>query len=367
MPSETRQLLHQDASLAGLNHRVFRQGHPSSRLEKALDTILGQLNNNSSSNGNDDDSNDKDKTEPRFVEYWCRQEWRHIEAHADVDELQAKQQDEQATTQGTIVATSKLPFRYPDYGHVLYLQVGSDVRGPTCVFDCTTGGDLADIHKRQSGAAATHTIHDSVSAKDESMNLTIVPAVPGRLLRFPGHLLHAVPRPTDIWFRAFVQGTPAFEPTEQYGRSVVLFNLWTGSPPYGMMDSNKAEEATCSEETTNAGSEATTEEATGATSATTTTTTTSAVEASASDIGINDKEEWQEQAVVDYETQGHAERTGSSSTLSLPFQKAKIWLLGNERRRNHTMRTVKVRASKDLPDMLQEVTRPYRTVVGQWE
>jgi hypothetical protein len=88
---------------------------------------------------------------------------------------------------------SKLPFRYPLRGHVLYLQVGTDVRGPpTCVFtDVHGGGDLV---------------------RPESFELSVVPAVPGRLLRFKGDLLHAVPCPTDLWLLPFVKGAPQFEP-----------------------------------------------------------------------------------------------------------------------------------------------------------
>lgn len=88
---------------------------------------------------------------------------------------------------------SKLPFRYPLRGHVLYLQVGTDVRGqPTCVFTGVhSGGDLV---------------------RPESFELSVVPAVPGRLLRLKGDLLHVVPRPTDLWLPPFVKGAPQFEP-----------------------------------------------------------------------------------------------------------------------------------------------------------
>lgn len=48
--------------------------------------------------------------------------------------------------------------------------------------------------------------------RPESFELSVVPAVPGRLLRFKGDLLHAVPRPTDVWLLPFVKGAPQFEP-----------------------------------------------------------------------------------------------------------------------------------------------------------
>lgn len=76
---------------------------------------------------------------------------------------------------------------------MLYMQVGTDVRGPpTCVFSgVQSGGDLV---------------------RPESFELSVVPAVPGRLLRFKGDLLHAVPCPTDLWLLPFVKGAPQFEP-----------------------------------------------------------------------------------------------------------------------------------------------------------
>jgi hypothetical protein len=48
--------------------------------------------------------------------------------------------------------------------------------------------------------------------RPESFELSVVPAVPGRLLRFKGDLLHAVPCPTDLWLLPFVKGAPQFEP-----------------------------------------------------------------------------------------------------------------------------------------------------------
>ena len=84
-----------------------------------------------------------------MVEYWSRQEWKHIEAHADVDERRAS-------------AAPGEPLRFPTMGHVLYLSVGPRVQGPTCVWQ-------PDPHDGSPfGALAT------------------VPAVAGRVLRFEG-------------------------------------------------------------------------------------------------------------------------------------------------------------------------------------
>ena len=91
-----------------------------------------------------------------YIEYWCRQEWRHIEAHTE-----------------------------PTHGHALYLQAGTDVKGPTWLYLCRLHQcivDLADNNKPE-------------------IALGTVPAAEGRF--------HAVPRPTDIWLLPFVQGTPA--------------------------------------------------------------------------------------------------------------------------------------------------------------
>ena len=84
-------------------HRAFdRSAGVGTILEAALDSFLGELGD-----------------ESRFVEYWARDVWKHIEAHADVDEAEAKAGGE---------------LRYPTHGHVLGVQVGAEVAGPTVVF-----------------------------------------------------------------------------------------------------------------------------------------------------------------------------------------------------------------------------------------
>lgn len=109
---ESRHQLHQAATASGLGHFCFRRGAPATLMEGALDQILQEL--------------PEEGTE-EYVEYWARQEWRHIEAHADVDENLAKVQDAER-------GYSAESFRYPTWGHVLYLQVGTNVTGPTCLF-----------------------------------------------------------------------------------------------------------------------------------------------------------------------------------------------------------------------------------------
>ena len=147
-------------------HRAFdRSAGVGTILEAALDSFLGELGD-----------------ESRFVEYWARDVWKHIEAHADVDEAEAKAGGE---------------LRYPTHGHVLGVQVGAEVAGPTVVF-----GRRGDV-------------------------LTSAPAVAGRVVRFAGDLVHAVPRPADVWLRSFVTAVPS---TAAHRRSVVLFNTWDAPP-----------------------------------------------------------------------------------------------------------------------------------------
>ena len=52
--------------------------------------------------------------------------------------------------------------------------------------------------------------------------MTIVPAVEYRLLRFPGALLHGVPRLADV----FMNPTHEVEQSPDYERMVLLFNTW---------------------------------------------------------------------------------------------------------------------------------------------
>lgn len=283
IPTETRAILHQEASASGLGHKVFSRDDmtttigTTTTLEQTLHQLLLQLSD----------------TSP-YVEYWCRQEWRHIEAHADVDENLTK------TTQ------REAQFRYPTNGHVLYLQVGSDVRGPTCLFeDVTNGGDLA------------------ASSTGATKNLLTIPAVEGRLLRFPGDWLHAVPRPTDIWLRSFVQGGPTFTPEEQWGRSVILFNTWTTEPPLDvpLNSHNGAEECPKDNER----------------------------------LLCNPHKDWAKVTIQEQTQHNQQERDSS------PDQKVKVWLLGDQKRRNYRMRTVNMMGDPTvIRQALEEESIPSR-------
>lgn len=269
--------LHLAAKQGGLGHRAFSRPFAGQLgiIEKTLDSILSEMGD-----------------EAGFVEYWTRQEWRSIEAHADVDEFLAKNHDVEGSTNSS-------DFRYPTNGHVLYLQVGSEVKGPTCVFpDRRSGSELLS---------------------GDPVELVVVPAVPGRLLRFGGDYLHAVPRPANLWLLKFVQGAPKYEPEEEFGRSVILFNTWTTPPLDVPLDVP--------------------------------------IEADGAQEGnTNEISEWKMSDSLDHsDGETTCDLDGDRESIS-----AKIWLLGNLRRRGHPMRTLKLNAPARLAEALHESEKPTR-------
>jgi hypothetical protein len=253
--------LHQVASQSGLNHRLIDRRSTSSKefqspLEIALDDILKELGDDSP-----------------FCEYWCRQDWRHIEAHADVDEYSARKFPDQ-------------PYRFPDHAHVLYLSVGSEAGGPTCLFhDVSHGGQILDLPKIQ---------------------MTSVPPVEGRLLRFDGSWLHTVPRPADLWTLSFVQGSMDYGPDFQ--RSVVLFNTWKEAP----LEVHHL---------------------------------TQQIEDDASAANVNTRTDWETVDIAD-----------SSSSADERSKKTKIWLMGDTKRRQHKLRTVTMASNAE--EIKQALTDP---------
>ena len=98
------------ASAAAATHRVLCRGDghgiPVGPLEEGLESVLTAL---------DDDSH--------YVEYWWRDEWIHLDAHRDVDELLVR-------TDGPT------HLRCPDHGHVLYLALGVCLRARVCACVC---------------------------------------------------------------------------------------------------------------------------------------------------------------------------------------------------------------------------------------
>lgn len=124
---------------------------PLTPIEHAIDSALIELGDTT-----------------KRVEYWSRDEYMNIDAHADIDEAMLEDEGE---------------IRCPLVGHVLYLQVKPGLHGPTCVFP-----------KEQKGWGLTEDSGDG-----RKKDLVVVPAVEGRLLRFPGNAMHAVPNPPDRW------------------------------------------------------------------------------------------------------------------------------------------------------------------------
>jgi hypothetical protein len=104
------------------------------------------------------------------VEYWSRDEYINIDAHADIDEEQLQDENE---------------LRCPKMAHVLYLEVQDGLRGPTCVFP-----------RKRIGWDGENVNNDN---NDKMIDLLTVPAIQGRVLRFPGNAMHSVPCPADRW------------------------------------------------------------------------------------------------------------------------------------------------------------------------
>ena len=74
---EVASVLHESARSTGLGHRAFarplRPDGAYGAIERSLDSILTELD------GPAPDPADGGRRQ--YVEYWARQEWRHIEAH----------------------------------------------------------------------------------------------------------------------------------------------------------------------------------------------------------------------------------------------------------------------------------------------
>lgn len=135
----------------------------------------------------------------REVEWWGRSEWRSVEAHRDVDE-------ESAVVRGDR--------RYPTHSLVVYLDVDPEMHAPTCLWvpDNDTG---------------------------ETSALVVVPAVPGRVLIFPGTLLHGVPCPTLSWLGSEATSNLIGDRPKGGIRRVLVLNLWDDHAP---VDEEKEDE-----------------------------------------------------------------------------------------------------------------------------
>mmetsp|Transcript_20326 Transcript_20326/g.44234 ORF Transcript_20326/g.44234 Transcript_20326/m.44234 type:complete len:648 (+) Transcript_20326:225-2168(+) len=195
-------------------------------LEQALDSFLRayyESHNSDAAPQND-----------IVVEYWCRQEHLNLEAHADVDEVFfercCNKMDECNNKESASLSSSSSfgsGFRYPTVGHVLYLTRPTLGRGPTCVFPPNKQG------QEKVGSISNNSNNTSNFITDEISSVVTIPAVPGRVLRFPGNALHAVPKPADVWF-SNTNDSDGEDEEEEWDddddddeeRSVVLFNTW---------------------------------------------------------------------------------------------------------------------------------------------
>ena len=234
-----------------------------------------------------------------------------------------------------------LTFRYPKNGHVLYLQVGSSVQGPTCLFPtCQFGGDLLRKNNNQN------------NRNNDQIPVVTVPAVPSRLLRFQGDFLHAVPRPFDIWFRKFVVGVGETEPIEEWGRSVILFNTWEEEHdgPLDVLPIDLGKEMEfCNDDGDDAREDSTTCQ-------------------NLDYMNANAIEEWKEMEIrrnSNLSNIAECDKSGADETIT-DYSPAKIWLLGDYPRRKSQTRTVKVAApEQQMRTALEERSHVYETILKQ--
>jgi hypothetical protein len=241
----------------------------------------------------------------------------YSEAHADVDENLAKIHGKKSHTSEDLYfrypstyQEKSGGYRYPMNGHVLYLQVGTDVKGPTCVFPGrSSGGELLQSNCPIANANdKDQCSYDKNQMREaDNVQMIVVPAVSGRLLRFNGADLHAVPRPHDLWMLPYISGSSEFEPETVWGRSVILFNVWPGDedPPLDVpLDAPADLEEVGS----------------------------IVIEKEKSPF-CNSFSDWK---AVPPSQPKQTQRTVESQSN----QSVKVWLLGNERRRGYPMRTV---------------------------
>ena len=122
-------------------------------------------------------------------------------------------------------------------------------------------------------------------------------------------------------------GSAVYEPEEEWGRSVILFNVWTNEAPTGVSlnigEGHRGDDI----EAYNG--------------------------ASNDEVQCNAKSKWNANQIQDI---------GQDTDKA---KAAKIWLLGNERRRNHQMRTIKLSAPETTQDALAEETAVSRVWMRQ--
>ncbi|KAL1508280.1 hypothetical protein AB1Y20_004394 [Prymnesium parvum] len=173
-----------------------RRAFPSGRtiVEQSLCSLLQQLGD-----------------EAPYVEYWWRGTHIDMPTHRDVDEALCRSRKHAGRAAGVQVC--------PAHAHVLYLSLPPELRAPTCVWE---EAEPTSAWAREAAAVGGTPC---AGAARRVERLHVVPAVAGRLLRFRGELLHAVPQPALRWVSA--EGAPRAAPAR---RSVLLFNTWHTPP-----------------------------------------------------------------------------------------------------------------------------------------
>ena len=156
----------------------------------------------------------------------------NMDVHCDIDEK--------------LLERNKRILRYPEYAHILYLTVqlpttqNNITAAPTCLFPTKMGGWMPT------------TPSCTKDHEHRIVDLVIVPAVSGRVVRFSGSMMHAVPKPSNRWFTS-INNVEAEVHQEHDNddddddncndsnrstelRSVLLFNCWSNDmpPPLGL-------------------------------------------------------------------------------------------------------------------------------------
>ena len=202
-------------SASGASHRIVDRGQletvgPLSTVESCLNCALTELGDQSP-----------------FIEWWWRDEWRHLDMHRDLDEVLARETNAESSSMliesSPNVKNKDSGLRCPTNGHVLYLDVGPEVQGgPTVLWD-------------------THDVTEDDATSLGITSMAVVPAVRGRLLRFAGTTLHSVPRPPLAYLDSDCGGTggaihtrtirkPGDDEFTLRRQSVLLFNTWSTRP-----------------------------------------------------------------------------------------------------------------------------------------
>jgi len=78
----------------------------------------------------------------------------------------------------------------------LYLKVEDGLRCPTCVFP----GKRVGWNIRNEKDHDPNQLENQQDQQSAAVELVTIPAVQGRILRFPGSAMHSVPKPTQRWF-----------------------------------------------------------------------------------------------------------------------------------------------------------------------